>query len=74
MGILLTFMFLWNMIGALLLIPALSHFLLRGIGQPMKGSEMGDLLPKTSMTPTAGESSTDRDPLKVVSQAVTTAR
>lgn len=29
MGILLTFMFVWNMIGALLLIPALSHFLLR---------------------------------------------
>ncbi|MES2258543.1 MAG: MMPL family transporter [Pseudomonadota bacterium] len=29
MGILLTFMFLWNMIGALLLIPALSYFLLR---------------------------------------------
>ena len=28
MGILLTFMFLWNMIGALVLIPALSHFLL----------------------------------------------
>ncbi|ALS67942.2 MULTISPECIES: efflux RND transporter permease subunit [Pandoraea] len=28
MGILLTFMFLWNMIGALMLIPALSHFLL----------------------------------------------
>jgi predicted RND superfamily exporter protein len=28
MGILLTFMFLWNMVGALLLIPALSHFLL----------------------------------------------
>lgn len=28
MGILLAFMFLWNMIGALLLIPALSHFLL----------------------------------------------
>jgi len=32
MGILLTFMFLWNMIGALVLIPALSHFLLRGVG------------------------------------------
>ncbi|MDT4815091.1 efflux transporter, putative, hydrophobe/amphiphile efflux-3 family [compost metagenome] len=30
MGILLTFMFLWNMLGALVLIPALSHFLLRG--------------------------------------------
>ncbi len=32
MGILLTFMFLWNMLGALVLIPALSHFLLRGKG------------------------------------------
>jgi len=32
MGILLTFMFLWNMIGALVLIPALSYFLLRDIG------------------------------------------
>ncbi|KAF1697676.1 RND transporter [Pseudoxanthomonas koreensis] len=31
MGILLTFMFLWNMIGALVLIPALSHFLLRKV-------------------------------------------
>ena len=29
MGILLTFMFLWNMIGALILTPALSYFLLR---------------------------------------------
>jgi uncharacterized protein len=28
MGILLTFMFIWNMIGALVLIPSLSHFLL----------------------------------------------
>jgi uncharacterized protein len=32
MGILLTFMFLWNMIGALVLIPALSYFLLRDVG------------------------------------------
>jgi predicted RND superfamily exporter protein len=31
MGILLTFMFLWNMIGALVLIPALSHFLLKDL-------------------------------------------
>lgn len=31
MGILLTFMFVWNMIGALVLIPALSHFLLRRV-------------------------------------------
>lgn len=29
MGILLTFMFVWNMVGALIGIPALSHFLLR---------------------------------------------
>jgi predicted RND superfamily exporter protein len=29
MGILLTFMFIWNMVGALVLIPALSHFLLK---------------------------------------------
>jgi predicted RND superfamily exporter protein len=28
MGILLTFMFIWNMLGALILVPALSHFLL----------------------------------------------
>jgi len=28
MGILLTFMFIWNLIGGLILIPALSHFLL----------------------------------------------
>jgi hypothetical protein len=32
MGILLTFMFLWNMLGALILIPALSHFLLPTAG------------------------------------------
>ncbi|CAD6551161.1 hypothetical protein LMG28727_05202 [Paraburkholderia kirstenboschensis] len=29
MGVLLTFMFIWNMVGALVLIPALSHFLLQ---------------------------------------------
>jgi hypothetical protein len=28
MGILLAFMFIWNMVGAVVLIPALSHFLL----------------------------------------------
>ncbi|MBI5786512.1 MAG: MMPL family transporter, partial [Rhodocyclales bacterium] len=28
MGILLAFMFIWNMLGALLLLPALAHFLL----------------------------------------------
>jgi predicted RND superfamily exporter protein len=33
MGILLTFMFVWNMLGALILIPALSHFLLQDVGK-----------------------------------------
>jgi uncharacterized protein len=28
MGLLLAFMFLWNMLGALILVPALAHFLL----------------------------------------------
>ena len=35
MGILLTFMFLWNMLGALILIPALSHFLLNDRREPV---------------------------------------
>ncbi|MDB6141308.1 MAG: transporter [Pseudomonas sp.] len=38
MGVLLTFMFLWNMIGALILIPALSHFLLGNVSQAKTGS------------------------------------
>jgi predicted RND superfamily exporter protein len=28
MGLLLAFMFIWNMLGALILLPALAHFLL----------------------------------------------
>jgi hypothetical protein len=48
MGILLTFMFLWNMIGALVLIPALSYFLLRGVGAGVN-APAGDKTP--SMTP-----------------------
>ncbi len=41
MGILLTFMLLWNMLGALILIPALSHFLLRDVGQHERTSIIG---------------------------------
>ena len=33
MGVLLAFMFLWNMLGALLLLPALSHWLLKPLAQ-----------------------------------------
>lgn len=41
MGILLTFMFLWNMVGALMLIPALSHFILRKA--PVKKTESASI-------------------------------
>jgi len=42
MGLLLAFMFLWNMLGALILLPALAHFLLKGraVG---KGVQMAGL-------------------------------
>ena len=36
MGVLLTFMFLWNMIGALILIPSLSHFLLKDVHETVE--------------------------------------
>jgi hypothetical protein len=35
MGLLLAFMFLWNMLGALVLLPALSHWLLQHLVQPL---------------------------------------
>jgi Predicted exporters of the RND superfamily len=50
MGILLAFMFLWNMIGALILLPALAHFLLRP-SQPkpaVQGSLVAPGAPQTS--------------------------
>jgi predicted RND superfamily exporter protein len=37
MGILLAFMFLWNMVGAVILIPALSHFLLNPGARASRG-------------------------------------
>jgi predicted RND superfamily exporter protein len=46
MGILLTFMFLWNMIGALVLIPALSHLLLRGQTRPVSVQTPSALAPE----------------------------
>ena len=36
MGLLLTFMFVWNMVGALWLLPALAHYLVKPI-QPAGG-------------------------------------
>ena len=38
MGLLLAFMFAWNMVAALTLVPALSYFLLRDIGPPRRTS------------------------------------
>lgn len=47
MGILLTFMFLWNMIGALTLLPALAHFLLRDKGGEVMSGQ-AEWSPRTS--------------------------
>jgi predicted RND superfamily exporter protein len=38
MGLLLAFMFLWNMVGALVLVPALGHFLLKRHTRPLGDS------------------------------------
>ena len=46
MGLLLAFMFAWNMVAALTLVPALSHYLLRDMGPPRRSSSapsQGDL-------------------------------
>ncbi|MDH0706581.1 RND family transporter [Pseudomonas sp. GD03862] len=50
MGLLLTFMFLWNMLGALVLIPALSHFLLRGQGASAAAEAQAPALSQTQET------------------------
>ncbi|HEX7936842.1 MAG TPA: MMPL family transporter [Paraburkholderia sp.] len=47
MGVLLTFMFIWNMVGALVLIPALSHFLLQGDTRRSVASARDDLAEKS---------------------------
>jgi len=40
MGLLLAFMFVWNMIGATVLLPALAHFLLWPTSGEKPGSEL----------------------------------
>ncbi|WP_095059467.1 RND family transporter [Pseudomonas sp. Irchel s3f7] len=44
MGVLLAFMFVWNMVGALLLLPALAYFLLPTQGSPSAKCDMGKKL------------------------------
>jgi predicted RND superfamily exporter protein len=41
MGILLAFMFVWNMLGALILLPALGHFLLRPVSPALQPAPTG---------------------------------
>jgi len=53
MGILLAFMFIWNMLGALLLLPALAHFLLRPSAAPQIVGDQDTLLPITPTTASA---------------------
>jgi len=48
MGILLAFMFIWNMLGALLLLPALAHFLLRPNAQQPAGNATAPALAATA--------------------------
>ncbi|CAJ0896192.1 efflux RND transporter permease subunit [Ralstonia flatus] len=45
MGILLAFMFLWNMLGALILLPALSHFLFPQGERPVPEQDAASLQP-----------------------------
>ncbi|SDO71257.1 hypothetical protein SAMN05660330_00840, partial [Desulforhopalus singaporensis] len=49
MGILLTFMFVWNMVGALLVLPALARFLVKPEVRPAENLEAV----KTQCTPIA---------------------
>lgn len=64
-GILLTFMFLWNMVGALVMIPALSHFLLDGasIGVKTTGSELKQDPAASTAVPRSGARSAERGEL-----------
>lgn len=48
MGLLLAFMFLWNMLGALVLLPALAHLLLKPTPRAaIEAEAFGDALPKS---------------------------
>ncbi len=53
MGILLAFMFLWNMVGALILLPALAHFLLPRESAP-DGSDSAMATPKNTALAAVG--------------------
>ncbi|HDZ57818.1 MAG TPA: RND family transporter [Pseudomonas xinjiangensis] len=56
MGILLSFMFLWNMIGALVLIPALSHFLLKTDADRLPGEDISAVVDADRVESGSGKS------------------
>ena len=59
MGILLAFMFVWNMVGALVLLPALAHWLLKPTGTATHAAKANGNTPSTSGTlTTSGTTST----------------
>jgi len=48
MGLLLAFMFLWNMLGALVMLPALAHFLLKpSPARAIEAEAFGELQPQS---------------------------
>jgi hypothetical protein len=53
MGILLAFMFIWNMIGSIILIPALSHFLMNGAFKHRGSSDLPAVPPHSASRPHA---------------------
>ncbi|RIX49574.1 MAG: RND family transporter [Rhodocyclales bacterium GT-UBC] len=61
MGLLLAFMFIWNMLGALILLPALAHFLLRPQANGMRLADLDESAAATASlaasgaAPTAGQ-------------------
>ncbi|MFM0670090.1 efflux RND transporter permease subunit [Paraburkholderia sediminicola] len=69
MGILLTFMFLWNMVGALVLIPALSYFLLRPKAERLRGGSGSEPAEATQSTVPATSATRLRAAAPVARQA-----
>jgi predicted RND superfamily exporter protein len=55
MGVLLAFMFLWNMLGALLLLPALACFLLPSIQQEQTKKPLEAAEPESAAIPREGD-------------------
>lgn len=55
MGVLLAFMFVWNMVGALILLPALAYFLLRPQPRPAPAEEQAERAQATRKSPSTAK-------------------